>query len=136
MPAYSDKFPWPSYYGHFDFFESRMKSHNAVVSLERCGEGLYNLLRRNGNIKVFVCECYAYGVAEYMESVEYLGHLDAIIINSLWCGYSLDVKRHCMELKVGIFKISDFMASLNRDNFWTYLNSDEIQDFKKMGWAV
>ena len=86
-------------------------------------------------IRVFICDCYSFGVAEYMEVLNQIGHVDAIIINSNWCGYSLDVKHYCMEYKVGVFNIGDFMAALNRPNFWTYLNSFEVEDFKKMGWA-
>ena len=136
MPAHSDKFPWPNFYGHFKFFEDRMRSHGGVMSLERRGEGLYELVRRNGEaIRVFICDCYAFGVAEYMEAIEHLGPLNAIIINSAWCGYSPDVKRHCREQRVGIFKIADFMAALNRDNFWDYLTQSEVEYFRKNGWA-
>ena len=135
MTAYSDKFPWSNYYGNFQFFEDRMRSHDGVMSLERCGEGLYVLVRRNGEvIKVFICECYAFGVAEYMETISHLGPLNAIIINSEWCGYTYDVKRHCREQMVGIFKIVAFMAALNRDNFWDYLTQSEVEYFRKNGW--
>lgn len=135
MPAHSEIFPWPSYYGHYDFFEARMTSHSRVISLERLGDGVYEILRTNGNpIKIFICDCYSFGVAEYMEVLNRIGHVDAIIINSNWCGYSLDVKHYCMECNVGVFNIGDFMAALNRRSVWTYLNSTEVEDFKKMGW--
>lgn len=134
MPAHSEKFPWPSHYGHFCFFEERMNSHRGVASLENHGDGLYEITRRNGTrLKVFICECYAFGVAQYLETVENLGALDAVIINSAWCGYSLDAKHLCRDKKVGLFTIRDFMAALNRNDFWNYLNEDEIEYFKKNG---
>lgn len=89
MPAHSETFPWPSYYGHFDFFEKRMAAHSRVDHLQSLGNGLYDLTRSNGKtLKVFVCECYSFGVAEHLEATSKLGHLDAIIIASNWCGYS------------------------------------------------
>lgn len=135
MPAYSDQFPWQSYYGDFRFFEDRMKLHSDVVSLEHGGTGIYELVRKNGTrLRVFICECYAFGVAQYVEAVEHLGGLDAVIINSAWCGYSPDAKRYCQDQKVGLFKIGDFMAALNRSDFWNHLNADEIEFFKEKGW--
>src|SRR3546814_1248291 len=35
-----------------------------------------------------ICECYAFGVADYIETTGKLGHLDLVIINSAWCGYA------------------------------------------------
>lgn len=134
MPAHSDEFPWPGHYGHFDFFENKMKTHHNVESLESCGEGLYVLQRRSGNpLNVFICECYAFGVAQYMETVQNLGTLDAIIINSIWCGYSMDAKIHCQQQKVGLYSIKDFMVALNREDIWNYLNESERDQLQKNG---
>jgi hypothetical protein len=132
VPAYSKEFPWPSYYGNFKFFEDKIRAHSNVISLERCGTGVYVLERESGKgLKVFICECYAFGIAEYMEAVENLGPLDAIIINSLWCGYSKDAKLHSRQHKVGLFKIGDFMAALNRDDFWNHLNESEREHYEE-----
>jgi hypothetical protein len=135
MPARSDDYPWPSHYGDFDFFEARMNSHHSVESLKYHNDGLYDLIRYSGKaIRIFICECYSFGVAEYMEVVENLGTVDAIIINSSWCGYPLEAKRHCRDQEVGLFRIGDFMAALNRDKFWSYLSEDEAEKFKDKGW--
>ena len=135
MAAYSNKFPWPSHYGHFSFFEERMQNHSAVKSLENLGNGLYKLHRKRGDIlKVFVCECYAFGVAEYIESEQKLGKLDAVVINSAWCGFSRDARKHCWDANVGLFRIGDFMAALNQKKVSKHLNSDEKEYFTKKGW--
>ncbi|GGX85482.1 hypothetical protein [Vogesella alkaliphila] len=135
MPAHSELFPWPSYYGHFNFFEDRMMSHDDVKSLERMGNGLYALQRQNGEtLRIFICECYAFGVAEYLEAVENFGALDAVIINSAWCGYGPETKRYCRDKRVGLFFIRDFMAALNRNDFWNYLNEGEREQFGMRGW--
>ncbi len=134
MPAYNKSFPWMSYYGNYRFFEKRMQSHDKVLNLENVGDGLYEIILIDGRtLKIFICECYSYGMAEYYESVEKLGHLDAVIINSIWCGYTMEAKFHCREQNVGLFDIGGFMAALNRTNYWDYLTEQEKEYLKKKG---
>lgn len=112
-----------------------MRSHNCVTTLKNIGSGLYELVMKSGEtFRVFICECYSFGIAEYMEAVEHLRELDVVIINSSWCGYTLAVKRHCRDHKIGLFTVGDFMSALHRDNFWNYLNESEVDKFKKRGW--
>jgi hypothetical protein len=128
-------FPWPPYYGHFQFFEKRMRSHSQVSNLKALGNGLYEITTRNGDaLRVFACECYSFGAAEYVETTEALGHLDVILINSAWCNYTLEAKRLCRTDKVGLFKIGDLMAALNRQGLHNHLTKDEREAFKKNGW--
>lgn len=135
MPAQNNEFPWMSYYGHYRFFEDRMLSHNKVYSIQNIGEGLYEIDLGAGRvIKVFICECYSFGLAEYYEAVEKLGEIQSVIINSNWCGYTIDAKRYCREHGIGLFSIGEFMAALNMKNFWEYLTKQEIEYFKEKGW--
>lgn len=135
MAANSDNFPWMNYYGNYNFFEQRMNEHAKVNSIVKLNPSLYNIELTDGKkLKVFICECYSFGIAEYIESCQNYGNLDAVIISSAWCGYSLDVKRHCMSEHVGIYNIAGFMAAINKDNFWTYLTSSEKEYFEKNAW--
>lgn len=135
MAAHNEVFPWSSYYGHYKFFEGLLSKHEKVSILTALGDGVYGLARPRGDtLRVFICECYAFGVAEYLEAIEKLGHLDAVIINSEWCGYSPDAKLHCRENSVGLFKIGEFMAALHRDDYWMYLTDREKEYFSKQGW--
>ena len=132
MPAHNESFPWMSYYGNYSFFEDRMRSHGKIVDLQNIADGLYVINLIDGRtLKVFICECYSYGMAEYYESVEELGDLNVVVINSIWCGYSMDVKRHCLEQNVGLFDINGFMAALNQRNYWEYLTPQEKEYFDK-----
>jgi len=115
-----------SYYGNYKFFEDRMLTHSRINHVRNTGEGLYEIDLNDGRaLAVFICECYSYGMAEYQESVENLGNLDAVVINSNWCGYTMDVKLHCQVLNVGVFDIKGFMAALNLPHFWEYLTKEE-----------
>ncbi len=135
MPAHSEDFPWPSYYRNYNFFESRMRAHNKITDVEASGDGFYVLTTTAGDtIRVFICECYSFGVAEYHEANEKLGKLNAIIINSNWCGYSYECKKHCRDDEVGLFDIRDFMAALNCDAPWNYLNESDKEYFQQNGW--
>ncbi len=135
MPARNENFPWLSHYGNYMFFEKMMSRHKKVSKISNIDQGHYQLGLFNGSeIKVFICECYSFGLAEYYESVEKLGKLDAIIINSNWCGYTREVKWHCLKNRVGLFDIGGFMAALNGDKFWEYMTGDEEEYFKRKGW--
>lgn len=134
MTAHSEHFPWLSHYGHYSFFETQLKKHGKVADLTAQGDGVYELTRTQGDtLRVFICECYAFGVAEYMETVEKLGHVDVVIINSAWCGYTPDAKLYCRESNVGLFKIGEFMGALHREDYWGFLTDDEKEYFKKQG---
>ncbi|MGO8506174.1 hypothetical protein AB9F35_32270 [Rhizobium leguminosarum] len=132
MAAYSDDFPWPSSDGNFPFFEDRMIDHAKVTSVNPHGDGVYELTRDSGaTIRVLVCECYSYGVAEYLETVEKIGKIDAVVISSSWCAYTRDAKEHCKGKRVGLFKISEFMGALYRPDFWNYIPPTDEDKKKK-----
>ncbi len=121
-----------SYYGNYKFFEDRMITHSNVARLRNTGEGLYEIdLIDSRTLVVFICECYSFGIAEYHESVENLGDLDAVVINSNWCGYTMDVKLYCQERNVGVFDIKGFMAAINKRNFWEYLTKEEKETLQR-----
>jgi hypothetical protein len=102
MPGHSDKFPWPSYYGNFTFFEQRMNAHSGVVGVKAEGDGVYELTTKYlKTLRIFICECYSFGAAEYVETTQALGKLDAVVINSAWCGYTMEAKRLARNDKVG-----------------------------------
>jgi hypothetical protein len=131
---HKQEFPWPNYYGNFNFFEDRM-NHNRVRTLNNLCNGRYDIVRDTGEVlRIFICDCYSFGVAEYIETKSKLGKLDAIIINSCWCGYTLEAKHHCRLQEVGLFTMADFMAALNMQDPWTYLHESDKKLFKKNGW--
>lgn len=135
MAAFSENFPWANCYGNYNFFEQRMHEHTKVKSSVAIDSGLYNIQLIDGrNLRIFICECYSFGTAEYIESCQNYGTLDAVIISSLWCGYTMDVKHYCRGKKVGIYTISGFMAAINKNDFWAYLTSSERDYFEKNGW--
>ena len=135
MPAHNKNFPWMSYHGNYNFFEQRMREHSKVNTIERVNPSVYSLNLTDGRrLKVFVCECFSFDTAEYVESCENYGPLQAIVISSNWCGYSLDVKRNCMLDEVGVYDTAGFMAAINRREYWTYLTEYERERFQEYGW--
>jgi hypothetical protein len=138
MPAENEDFPWRSYYGNYNFFEDRMKQHSSIKKLNRLnrlGDGLYEIQKMNGDtLRTFICECYSYGVAEYIETKDNHGEIDAVVINSLWCEYTMEAKHFCFDEEVGLFVIADFMAAINQDDHWRYLTEEQSEYFEDNGW--
>lgn len=131
MAAHNDNFPWLSYYENYDFFESRMHEHTKVSSCKKIDVGLYDITLLNKDVlRVFICECYSFSLAEYEESCQKYGRLDAIVISSNWCGYSQALKENCREDRVGIFDIREFMAAINKKQFWNYMTESERKRLK------
>jgi len=134
MPAENAEFPWMSYYGHYKFFEDKMRSHKKVDSIKNTGEGLYEIkLTDERVLKVFICDCYSFSLADYYETIEHLGKIQCVIINSTWCKYTDEAKLHCREDGVGLFRLSDFMVALNQNKFWLYLSKVEREHFESLG---
>src|SRR3546814_10951633 len=80
-------------------YTTLFRSHQKVAELTAEGDGVYRLRRTRGDVlRLFICECYAFGVADYIETTGKLGHLDLVIINSAWCGYSPDADRKSTRL--------------------------------------
>jgi len=137
MAAYSEDFPWLSYYGQYDFFEDRMEEHSNVKAITKISPSLFTItLHNDTELKVFVCECYSYGMAEYYETVENLGNVDIIIISSLWCSYTGDVRYQCYLKGVGVFNIKGFMGALNAQNPCKYLTKGEKEYYKEQGLKI
>ena len=65
-------------------------------------------------------ECYSFGVAQFIDVQNQLGHVDVVIINSNWCGYTKDAREHCGAAQVGLFTIAEFMGALGQEDFWNY----------------
>ena len=135
MTAFNDEFPWRSYYDNYQYFENQMKRHRSVLTLSPENDGVYGLERAQGDtLCIFICECYAFGIAELNETIEKIRDLNVIIINSNWCGYTPDAKRESRDRNIGLFTIGEFMAALHRDNYWEYLTESEKEFFQEQGW--
>lgn len=134
MPAHSNTYPWPSYYGNFNFALEILARHDQLASIDPDGD-VYNVARTRGDqLRLFICECYSFGVAEYQEVTEKAGPVDLVLVNSNWCSYTLQVKRHCREQKVGVYQLRALMAALNLNEVWSYLDEGERELFKERGW--
>lgn len=132
MPAHSNEFPWLSYYGNYRFFEERMNEHSKVSGLSKINTGLYEIHLKDGRtIRTFICECYAFDDADYFETVEKYGAINAVVISSNWCGYDFDTKLERMKEKVGVFDIKGFMAAINKTSYWEYMNEQEKNLLKR-----
>lgn len=122
MPANSEHYPWPSYYGHFKFFEMRMVRHNRITNLSKLEDGIYELNLTSGDVlRAFICECYSFSVAEFYEVINKNNNLQIIVIDSIWCGYTSEAKDLAISNCIGLFKINELMGALNQLDYWNYV---------------
>ncbi|WP_111858099.1 hypothetical protein [Acinetobacter sp. CFCC 10889] len=127
MPTANIDFPWMSYYGNYNSFKRKISNHNKVINVVEVdvANGLFDIIQENRTLRIFICECYSFGVAEYEEALEHFENLDAIIINSTWCEYTPEVKEYCKEQRKGVFNLSEFFGAINFPSFWNYVSPDE-----------
>lgn len=134
MPAENQNFPWMSYYKHYNFFEKCMTEHSRVLEVINDDVGVYMLKRDHGDtLKLFICECYSYGLAEFLETSDRVDAINAVIINSNWCGYTDEAKLYCRERHIGLFDIREFMAALNLPEHWLYLTDEQRELYERKG---
>lgn len=133
MAAFSKNFPWISHSGNYKYFEDSLSFHDKIDYLKRVNEeGLYEIGLLNKNkLRIFICDCYFFGVADYHEVIEKVGKIDCIVINSLWCGYSSEVKEYCKLRKIGVFKFGEFIGAINLNNYWEYISKEERERLKR-----
>ena len=126
MPSHSENFPWPSFYGNYRYFEHAVWDHRATLVLTEESPGVYEYRRQIGDsLRVFICDCYSFGLAEYQEVIDEIGDVDVIVINSGWCGYTQQAKEHCKSQKVGLFRFGEFMGAMNMREYWNYVAPDD-----------
>lgn len=136
MPAHNSTFPWLTYYRHYTFFENRMREHSKVRGLQKINTGLYDVhLLDDRVLRVFICECYSFDDADYHETVENYGLVDAVVISSNWCSYDFEMKLARMQEEVGVFDLKGFMAAINRTKCWEYMTEYERKDWLKRSQA-
>ena len=113
-----------------------MREHSKVLGLQKINTGLYDVcLLDNRVLRVFVCECYSFGDADYHETVENSGPVNAVVISSNWCSYDFEMKLARMQEEVGVFDLQGFMAAINRPKYWEYMTESERKDWLKRSQA-
>ncbi|RYD78616.1 MAG: hypothetical protein EOP84_14020 [Verrucomicrobiaceae bacterium] len=111
-----------------------MNSHQKVTATRNRRNGVYELTLLGGSkFKVFICECYSFGEAEYLETTGRIEGLDAIVINSGWCAYTSEAKFAARADRVGVFSIGELMAALNKPQPWSYLTPEQRELYQKAG---
>jgi hypothetical protein len=107
--------------GGIYFFESRMKDHSAVRSLERVGDQLYSIERTMGDtLLVYLSGIYVFSTFEYYELKGQHRDLNAIVLAGPWQGICSDARAQAVSDHVSLFKLKGFMGALARRDHWNY----------------
>ncbi len=125
MPAHNEDYPWEPYYG-YDAIAKLLMKHSKVRNVMCLQDGLFLVNRALGDeLRLFACECYCYGVAELHETLNSVGQVDVIFINSMWCSYTGDAKETGLQQRIGIFTYAELMGALHRSDIWRYVPKSE-----------
>lgn len=59
-----------SYYRNYNVFKRNIATHSKVLDVKEidASNGLYQIVQEDRILKIFICECYSFGVAEYEEA--------------------------------------------------------------------
>src|SRR4051794_3017222 len=99
----------------FAYFERAIGGHSRVRALRRDGDQVYIVERKSGpDVRVWLCDIYTLGVADYYEIREADPDIDAIVVVSLWNSYTEDAADQARDDGIGIFKPGEFMSALHR----------------------
>lgn len=99
------------------FFEQAMRAHTRVRDVSAVDDHVY-LLRRHGqlsDVRVWVCDVYTLGIADYMAIRDAAPDTNAIVVLSQWNHYTPQARQQGKEDGVGIFKFGEFMSALHRE---------------------
>src|SRR5437868_6586315 len=105
--------------GGIHFFESAMKSHSTVESLDRIDTQFYRIERKLGDtLHVYLSGMYVLGLFDYYDLRKLHTNLSSVVLAGPWQNFTHDAKEQALTDRIGLFKVRGFMGSLNRRDHW------------------
>ena len=118
--------------------EKFLGKHKRISSMEEISRGVLALERTNGTrLRVFVTHTYFFTEYSYERALAEDPNISAILCANPYSGYTQSAKERCLEDRVGLFTLGEFMGALNfeGDRFLNFLlNNDRdarINDLTK-----
>jgi hypothetical protein len=98
-----------------EFFVRAVGEHTRVVGVDAEGSQVFRVRRRElPDVRVWVCDVYTLGVADYAAIRAADGDLDAIVTLSGYNQYTPQAKDQGKEDGIGVFKFGELMSALHR----------------------
>lgn len=101
-----------------EFFIGTIGGHDKVVSVEQESQNVFVVTRAGelSDVRVWVCDVYTLGIADYLEITRRDSEVDAIVTMSGYNSWTRDAKNQGYDDEVGVFKFGEFMGALNYDS--------------------
>lgn len=98
-----------------EYFESVIRGHNAVESLNEISEYIYEIKRTEGrpNIKVLVADIYVVSEADIFEIATTNNDLTCVLLIGFCNRYSDDAKERAITEGIGLFNMKEFFGAIN-----------------------
>lgn len=98
-----------------EWFEQRLDQHTRVRGFQAEGDHVYVIQRRGlPDIRVWLCEIYMLGVADYEAIRNADPAVDAIVVLSAWNHYTPEAQSLGASEGVGVFKPGELLSALHR----------------------
>jgi hypothetical protein len=98
-----------------EWFEQTLARHTRVEKFRSVGDQVYVVQRRGlPDVRVWLCDVYTLGVADYEAIRNADPAVDAIVVLSAWNHYTAEAQRLGASEGVGLFKPAELMSALHR----------------------
>lgn len=100
-----------------EFFLRTIGGHGKVSSISHESHTVFVVNRVAGltDVRVWVCDVYTLGLADYLKIRAADPEIDAIVTMSGYNSWTRDAKEQGYSDGVGVFKFGEFMGALNYD---------------------
>jgi hypothetical protein len=105
------------------FFVQTLTAHTRVKTVEADNGNVYVIERHNlPGVRVWVCDVYTLGIADYLAIREQSPDVGCIVTMSGYNAYTPQAKAQGLGDEVGVFKFKELMGALhsNREDFVAY----------------
>ena len=109
-------------------FIKYLKTKKNVTDVTKEGEQLITVNRRNQpDITIFMTNCYIVTIADVYDILNEANNIDGIVTLSPYNSYTDEAKTYCKDLKIGLFRFSEFMGAVYFDGqkYLDYIPKEE-----------
>jgi hypothetical protein len=113
-------------YSAVGWFESVLRQHKCVRSIERSDHHFFRINRKAGDtIGCVLVDIYTIGIADVIKAKEEFPEMTCIVTSGNWNSYTRDAKEYGRSCGLGVFQSSEFSGALWKDDLNSYYQKDK-----------
>jgi hypothetical protein len=110
------------------FIENFLANHSFINRMEKLNIAMFDVELKDGrSLRVFATNTYFFTEYTFEKIMTVDPAIDAIICSNPYGSYTWEVKALCIDRKIGLFKLREFMGAIRKDGdeFLNYLLQEE-----------